>query len=353
MVNKDYYQILGLNRNASAEEIKRAFHKLAHKYHPDKKGGDEAKFKEVNEAYQILIDEKKRQQYDHIGGDFAGNWDFGNFTQSDSGGFQFDLGDLFGDLFGTRGGAGSGHGTRKRRGRDISVDIQISFAESVFGTERQVLINKISACQLCGGDGAKPGTKTKTCSACNGKGRLHDTRRSFLGVFTVARECSACGGDGQVPETACAACGGAGVVSRAEEIKIAVPPGVDNGEMIRLAGQGEAVSRGVPGDLYVRLRVEKHRTIKRDGSDLRQDLEVKLTDALLGAEYQVETLDGPLLVKIPAGVTAGEILRLRERGVPYRTGKRGDFLLTIKIKMPGRLSRRAKELIEELKKDGI
>jgi len=360
---KDYYKILGVEHSASKEEVKRAFHKLAHKYHPDKKGGDEAKFKEVNEAYQILSDEKKRTQYDTFGqaganfggegGGPFGGFDFSQFAGAAGGqGFEFDLGSIFSDFFG---GEGSG-GRRARRGRDISVDIQISFAESIFGTQREVLLNKVMACAVCDGNGAKPGSKLKTCPTCNGRGKIHETQRSFIGSFTTTRECGACRGRGQAPEEKCARCGGLGVEKRAQATKIMVPPGIESGEMIRLAGEGEAAvggQSGAPGDLYVRVHVERHKVFRRDGVDLLMDLPIKLTDALLGAEYEVETLDeGKLKVKIPAGITSGELLRARERGVPLRPGRRGDLLIRILIKTPTKLSKRARQLAEELKTEG-
>ena len=285
------------------------------------------------------------------GGTGWGGFDFSGFGQG-AGGVEFDLGEIFGDLFGA--GRASGAGAKKRRGRDMSVDIQISFADSIFGLERQILINKTALCQTCSGSGAKPGSKQKTCPACNGKGRLQENRRSIFGTFTTRRECERCGGTGQVPETPCPACRGEGVVNQTEEIKVVVPPGVDSGEMIRLTGQGEAVGQsGVAGDLYVRVHVDKHPTLRRDGIHLRRDLEVKLSDALLGAEHTIDTLDGPTKVAIPTGLNHGEILRVAGRGVPYRPGKRGDLLLVTHLKLPTKLSKTAKKLVEELKGEGV
>lgn len=360
-MNKDYYQILGLAHGASKDDIKKAFNRLAHKYHPDKKGGDEAKFKEINEAYQILSDDRKRAAYDRFGeagaagfgagqGGSAPGWDFSNFTGGgDQGtGFQFDIGDLFGDLFG-----GDRGGKRVRRGRDISVDIQIAFSEAVFGTERSILINKVGTCEHCGGRGAEPGSKTTKCQTCNGRGRLNETRRSFLGTFTTQRECSTCRGSGEVPEKVCGECRGQGVIKKAEEVKILIPAGIEDGEMIRLANRGEAASRGVSGDLYVRVHVESHATFRRDGVNLLMDLSVNLSDALLGAEYSINTLDGKLTLKVPEGIGYGEVLRIKSHGVPTRTGKRGDLLVKIIIKIPRQLSKKARALIEGLKAEGL
>ena len=354
---KNYYEILGVSKTASGDEIKKAFHKLAHKYHPDKKDGNEAKFKEVNEAYQILSDAKKRQQYDAFGSgggagfdpsNFAG-FDFSGFTRNAEGGIEFDLGDIFGEFF--RGGGGQ---TRVKRGRDISIDIAISFAESVFGTSRAVLVNKISVCETCNGSGAAAGSKTTTCNVCQGRGRVDEQRRSILGMITQTRECAKCHGRGTIAEKSCTTCSGAGVRERSQDIKIRVPAGVESGEMIRLSGQGEAAPGGVAGDLYVRLHVEKHPIFKRVGFDLTMDLPLKLSEVLLGCERDLETLDGSLKLSIPAGTSSGEVLRVRGKGVPSGGGnKRGDLLVKVVVKIPGKLSRKAKELVEKLQAEGI
>ena len=359
---KDYYQILGIEKSASTEEIKKAFHKLAHKYHPDKKTGDEAKFKEVNEAFQTLSNEEKRQQYDTFGnagpgvGAGSGGWDqgmggfdFTNFTGGNGQGFAFDLGDIFGDLFGGR-GAGS---SRVRRGRDISVDIQISFADAIFGTERKVLINKVGTCDTCQGSGAEPGTELKTCTTCNGQGKVNETKRSFLGTFTTARVCDTCHGSGKVPEKKCETCGGYGTLKKTEELQITIPAGIEAGEMIRMSNRGEAVPGGVAGDLYIRVHVDKHPQFQRDGTNLIMNLEVKLSDALLGAEHEIKTLDGELKLKIPAGISSGEILRVKNKGVPVSSSRRGDLMIRVKVPTPTKLSRQAKKLIEELKNEGL
>lgn len=345
---KDYYQILGINKNASKEEIKKAFRQLAHKYHPDKAGGDENKFKAVNEAYQILSDEKKRAEYDMYGNVFNGQRSAG----SQSGGFDFsdsssfDFGDIFSEFF-------TGGGRQTRRGRDISVDIQVSFEESIFGTERKLLINKVGTCQDCGGSGAQVNSPMKECQTCAGRGRIRETRRSFIGTFSTEKECPVCLGSGKIPEKPCTKCGGQGVLKQNEEIKINIPPGIQNGEMIRLSGQGESIPHGGAGDLYVKIHVDKHSIFKRSGNDLLIDLNVKLTDALLGAEYKIKTLEGNnLTLKIPAGINFGEILRIKNRGVPTTAGRRGDLLVKIIINIPKKLSRRAKKLIEDLRGEG-
>lgn len=361
-MKKDYYETLGVGKNANTEEIKKAFRKLAHKYHPDKNGGNADKFKEVNEAYSVLSNEKKRAEYDAYGsawgggasqaggfggeaGQGFGGFDFSNFAGQ--GGFQdFDLGDIFGDFFGQR-------RERVKRGRDISIDLEVSFSESVFGTERKILITKTSTCSDCKGSGAKDGSDTVTCNVCNGKGRIHETRRSIFGAFSTEKECGNCHGKGKIPREKCLKCKGAGVHRREEEIIVKVPAGVDNGEMIRLEGAGEATQGGVAGDLYIKLHIKKHPIFRKEGSNLLMDLDVKLTEALLGGETNLKTLDGDLVLKIPEGISHGEMLRVRGRGVPTGRNNRGDILIKVNIKIPNKLSKSAKKIVEELKKEGM
>jgi molecular chaperone DnaJ len=363
---KDYYNILGVQKGATKDDIKKAFRKLAHQYHPDKQGGDEAKFKEINEAYQILSDDGKRATYDTYGSDFNGanggpfdpaqggfgGFDFSGFQQANGGaqgfnGMEFDLGEMFGDFFG-----GGGRG-RVKRGRDISMDIEIPFAESIFGTERKVLISKTMVCDVCQGNGGKPGTKLKKCDICNGQGKVHDAKRTMFGTFSTVRECTVCAGKGEVPTEKCAKCHGAGALKGQEEIKIIIPAGISHGEVIRMSTKGEASPGGVSGDLYVKIHCRPHAFLKREGVNLVMNLDIKLTDALLGAEYPIETLDGKISVKIPEGVTHGEILRVREKGVPVDKSRRGDFLIKLNIKFPKKLSKKAEKLVAELKSEGI
>jgi molecular chaperone DnaJ len=359
-MSKDYYKILGVEKKATKTEIKKAFHKLAHKYHPDKKDGDETKFKEASEAYSILSDEKKRTEYDTYGQSFGGNGSpqggfggFGGFSQGQQGGFEFDLGDIFGDIFG-------GRGSKKERGSDISIDIQVSFSEAIFGVNRKVLITKNSFCSSCNGTGGKKGSPTETCSTCNGNGKIRETKQSFFGTFSNVKVCEKCHGTGKIPKEKCKDCHGIGILRKQEEINIKIPAGINDGEMIRLSGAGEAISGGVAGDLYIKIRVTPHKDFKKEGIDLKMDLAVKLSDALLGAEYSVETLDGNLpggkagiKVQIPKGVSHGELLRVRGKGVPVNESRRGDLFIKIKIKLPSKLSRKAKQLVEELKKEGV
>lgn len=354
MASKDYYEVLGISKSASKDEVKKAFHKLAHKYHPDKAGGDAERFKEASEAYSVLSDDKKRAEYDSYGRVFSGGtsgpqgggFDFSGFADQFSGqGFNVDLGDIFGDLF--------GGGSRVRRGRDISIDLELTFKESVFGVTRSVLLAKVATCDTCHGTGGKPGTELTTCTRCSGKGTVHNTMNSPFGTFTSTAPCSECRGTGKIPKEACSTCRGAGVYRKQEEIEIAVPAGIEGGEMIRLGGMGEATQGGPAGDLYVKIHVQPDNRFKKDGLNLITDLSVKLSDALIGADYTVETLDGSVTIGIPAGVSHGELLRVKNKGVPASKGKRGDLFVRIKIPLPNKLSREARKLIEKLKEEGI
>lgn len=280
---KDYYQVLGVEKGASSDDIKKAFRKLAHKYHPDKKDGDEQKFKEVNEAYTILSDDKKRQEYDTYGQTFQGGgqgfnasgFDFSGFQQ---GNVQFDLNDIFEGFF--------GGGRRVRRGRDVSIDTELTFEESVFGLERSILVNKQTA-------------------------------------------------------------------DKPEEIKVKIPAGISDGQMIRLTGKGESIPDGVSGDLYIKVHVRPHETFRKEGYNLVMTLNIKLTDALLGAVYPIKNLDGEIELKIPKGIKFGDVLRVREKGVPVGNNKRGDLLIKIEIGLPKKLSRKQKKLVEGLQEEGI
>lgn len=374
---KDYYETLGISKNASKDDIKKAFRNLAHQYHPDKKGGDEKKFKEASEAYSVLGDDQKRAEYDAYGRVFSegatsgggqgpfsagfsaeggptSGWDFNDFVRRAGGfggtsaGVEFDLGDMFGDLFGRTTGA-----RRASRGRDISIDLELSFGEAVFGVERRVLIGKTAFCDTCKGSGGKPGVPQKECETCNGKGKIRETRRSFFGSMQTVRPCSACRGTGQVPSEKCTACRGHGVLKKQEEVVVRIPPGIDNGEVIRMGETGEAVAGGTAGDLYVKVRVGKHTLWRKEGANLVTDLPIKLSSALLGGEYTLKTLEGDMTVKIPEGISHGEMLRVRDKGVPVGRSQRGDLLIKVKIDVPTKLSKEARRLAEELKKEGI
>ena len=356
---KDYYEVLGLQKGASRDEVKKAFRKLAAEYHQDKKTGDEAKYKEITEAYAVLGDEKKKAEYDTYGHAYqnggGGGAGFGGFNWADfqqgfggqGGSFEFDLNDIF-ENFGFGGGR-----PKQSRGRDVSIDINLNFSEAVFGTTRNVLLNKNNTCTHCEGTGAKKGTSMSTCTTCNGNGKIRETRQSIMGTFQTVRECNTCGGTGKVPKERCGYCAGAGIMRAEEEVSIKVPAGIENGEVIRMTGRGEAMPRATSGDLYIKVHVEGHPTIKRDGSTLYTRLGIKLTDALLGGEYKVETLDGPVTLSIPAGITHGELLRIKGKGVPVDGRARGDFMVKVEIGFPKSVSKSARKLIEELRKEGL
>lgn len=358
-MSKDYYKILGVEKNASKDEIKKAFHKLAHKHHPDKNKGDDTKFKEANEAYQVLSDDKKRASFDQFGNadgpqGFGGGQGqgFGGFDFSGgNGGVEFDMGDL-GDIFGDFFGGGRGR-QKVKRGRDLSTEIILSFEDAIFGVEHKLHINKQSKCDTCSGTGSKPGTKMNTCTTCNGQGQVREIRRSILGNFASVKTCESCAGSGKIPTDKCSDCHGSGLKKKEEEIKVKIPAGVNNGETLRVNGKGEAIQGGDTGDLYIKLNVKPHAIYKRDELNLTMDLKIKLTDALLGMTYKLKTLEGHNVeVKIPEGINNGEMLRVRGKGVPSTRG-RGDIIIRIIIDMPNKLSRKNRELIEKLKEEGL
>jgi molecular chaperone DnaJ len=357
---KNFYDILGVDKKASKDEIKKAFRSLAHKYHPDKKGGNAEKFKEASEAYSVLSDDQKRSQYDMYGQTFAGanaggagfngfqgNWeDFARQAGFDFSTEGFDLGDIFGEFFG-------GRRSRAKRGRDISIDIELAFEEAVFGVERTILLNKISVCGVCSGSGAKKGTEMTTCQTCNGKGKIREMKRSIFGSIEMTRTCDICVGSGKVPKERCDFCGGLGILKKEEEVKMKIPAGIDNGEMIRLSGAGEAVKSGTSGDLYIKTHVKKHRIFRKEGNDLIMNLDVKLSDALLGAKIDIQTLDGLSTLNIPEGVNTGDILQIKGKGIPTQGRGRGDILAHIKVALPKKLSNSAREAIEKLRGEGM
>jgi molecular chaperone DnaJ len=286
---------------------------------------------------------------------FLGNWqdfggfDFSGFTNGAQGGFSaegFDLGDIFGEFFG-------GGRAKTKRGRDISIDVELYFEEAIFGVERTFLLNKVSVCRVCNGSGAKNPNETITCQTCNGKGKIREIKKSIFGSIEVARVCETCNGNGKVPKEKCGACEGLGVLKKEEEVKIKIPAGIDNGEMIRLSGAGEAVRGGTAGDLYIKTHIKKHKIFRKEGNDLVMNLEVKLSDALLGADYDIHTLDGLSKLKIPEGVNTGDILQIKGKGVPTVGKSRGDILVNIKVLLPKKLSKTAKEAIQKLKEEGI
>jgi molecular chaperone DnaJ len=362
---KDYYQVLGIPRNATKEEIKKAYRKLAHQYHPDK-GGDEMRFKEINEAYQVLSNDQKRSQYDQFGRVFEGGqtgqgqggfeWPGGFKFDGDFGGggnVEFDFSDVFEDFLGGFGGGRAR--TRERRGRDIKTELEISFEESIFGAKREVELSKLSRCARCGGLGGEPGSKLEACKTCDGKGNVQKTQRTFLGSFTQVSTCPECQGSGKRPDKKCHECGGRGVLNGVERIEVFVPKGIKESEILKITGKGEAsLTGGVPGDLYIRIRVKPHPHFRRQEDNIVYELPLKLSQAVLGDTVDLETLDGEIKLKIPEGTQSGDVLKVRGKGAPSPSGYgRGDLLVQVKVDIPRRISKKTKELIQELKKEGL
>lgn len=364
---KDYYNILGVNKNASPDDIKKAFRKLAHEHHPDKKSGDEAKFKELNEAYQVLSDPKKRTQYDQFGSDFeqaraGGGQGSGGFSDFASG-FSVnmdDLGDIFGglgDVFGFSGQGGSGR-RQSKRGHDIQVLLAINFSEAIFGVEKEISLKKTVKCSKCRGEGREPNTEAVNCKTCGGHGLVIKVQRTILGNMQVQMTCEACRGEGKIFKEKCSACRGAGLAQQIVNLKIKIPAGIDNNETIRLSGQGEAAPKGNPaGDLYLKIRVNPDRRFERDGVNIKSRAEISFSQAALGGKIEVATVDGPVDLKIPEGTQSGKIFILRGKGAPYLNSRgpfggsqnrRGDHLVEVIAKTPTSLSRKQKELLKEL-----
>src|SRR3989344_658986 len=331
---RDYYELLGVQKSATKEDIKKAFHKLAHKFHPDKKEGDADKFKEVSEAYSILSDDKKRAEYDSYGRVFGGGG-----PGAGAGGFQ--------------GGAGFDFSQFQDAFNQGGFDMGDIFRDSVFGVKRSVLLAKTGVCDSCQGSGAVMGTEMQTCKHCNGAGKVHETSNSFFGTITMVQPCKHCKGQGKIPKEKCPTCRGEGVYKKQGEKAMEVPAGIKGGEMIRLQGYGEAVAGGMSGDLYVKVHVQPDARVKKDGPNILTEISVKLSDALLGTSYKIETLEGSEVLDIPQGVTHGETLTIKGKGVPSARGKRGDFLVKIRITLPNKLSRTARGLIEKLREEGI
>jgi len=360
---KNYYQILGVSKEAPKDEIKKAYRKLAHKYHPDK-GGDEKKFKEINEAYQILSDEKKRNQYDQFGRVFeegassdpgAGfNWAWGRPGGTD---FEFDMGDLGGmmeEMFGF--GTQRRRGKDVKRGKDIEVDLEISLEDVLKGKEKEISLHKQIICSRCFGVGAEPNTVIKECFSCRGTGQVQQIKKTFLGSFTSHIICPECKGEGQRPEKPCNVCRGEGRVLGEERIKVFIPVGVDTNQVIIIEKKGEAGRRnGKAGDLYIRFFIQKHPIFQRKGDDLYLLKEISFTQAVLGDEVEIPTLEGKgVLLKVSAGTESGKVLRISGKGVPHFSNfGRGNLYVELLVKTPTKLTKKQTELLEELKKEGL
>lgn len=358
MTKRDYYEVLGVPKTASEDEIKKAFRKAAVKYHPDKEGGDEAKFKEVNEAYEVLKDKQKRQRYDQFGhagvgggaGGFSGN-PFEGFGGFGSQGVHFDfgdggLGDIFSQFFG--GGAGAQRGPR--RGRDLETSVTLSFEEAVFGVEKTISLTLDDECEHCHGNGVEPGHSLKTCDTCQGAGQQTRVMNSIFGQIQQAVTCDTCHGRGKVPEQDCSVCRGRGTTRQAREMTVKIPAGIDDGATIRLRERGEAVQGGAKGDLYVNIRVKAHKKFTREGNIILSEEHISMVDAALGTEIDVETVDGVVRMKIPAGTQSGTDFKLSGHGVPsLRSDQRGPHIVGIIVDTPTKLSKKQRELLEQFK----
>jgi len=359
---KNYYEILGISKSASTDEIKKAFYKLAHKCHPDK-GGDSEKFKEINEAYQVLSDEKKRAQYDQFGQTFDDSQFGGSsspFGQGSEGFDGFDassIEDLFGDLFGGASPFGSSRGASRKRetAQEIVVDVSVSLQEVFSGTKRQISLRKYIVCDKCSGSGADPGSKINTCPSCGGEGKVKEIRRTFLGSFAKTTICPQCKGEGSIPEKECQKCKGEGRVKELKKASFAIPAGISEGEIMKFAGEGDAGGKGRDsGDFYVRVHIEDDARFKRREDDIFYNFEVDFSQAALGDKIDIPTLGGKIELKIPSGTQAGKLLRLKGMGLPHYYGRgKGDMFVKVSVKTPTKLTREQKELIEKLKEEGI
>lgn len=364
-MSKDFYAILGVSKTATADEIKKSFRRLAHEHHPDK-GGDAKKFKDINEAYQVLSDAKKRAAYDQFGsaafdgngggpgaGGFGGGFqgfDFnGGFDPSEFG----DLGDVLGQMFGM-GGARGGRGGGKPRGEDIQVDVYLTFREAAFGVSKSVQVYHHVACAHCKGEGGEPGTKRTSCATCKGSGQAREARRTVFGVMQTVVTCSACHGVGTIPEKPCTTCRGQGVERKQETLTIPIPPGIAEGETLKVSGQGERVPHGGAGDLYIELHVEKDKLFSREHQDVLSTVHVPFSTLALGGVIKVETLDGIEDVRIDAGTPVGTVVTIRGKGIAHhRSSTRGAHRATLHVETPKKLTREQRDHMEALQKLGL
>ncbi|NMG10196.1 molecular chaperone DnaJ [Brasilonema sp. UFV-L1] len=352
---RDYYETLGVSRDADKEEIKHAYRRLARKYHPDvnKEPGAEERFKEINRAYEVLSEPETRARYDRFGeaavnGGAAGYQDMG-----DMGGFA----DIFESIFSGFAGGMGGSTQRRRsgpvRGDDLRLDLKLDFREAVFGGEKEIRISHLETCEICSGSGAKPGTRPRTCSTCSGTGQVRRVTRTPFGSFTQVSTCPTCNGTGMVIEDKCDACDGKGAKQVTKKLKISIPPGVDNGTRLRISGEGDAGQRsGPPGDLYVYLFINEDEEFHRDGINILSDLKISYLQAILGCRLEVNTVDGPEELLIPPGTQPNTVMKLENRGVP-RLGNpvsRGDHMITVLIDIPNKLTAEERELLEKLAK---
>lgn len=355
MNKRDYYEVLGISKSASADEIKKAYRKAAVTHHPDKEGGDEAKFKEVSEAYEVLKDSQKRQRYDQFGhagvggsssgSGAAGGNPFGGFGSQN---VEFDfgdggLGDIFGQFFG-----GGGRQRAPQRGRDVEVSLQLTFEEAIFGVEEKIELDMDDECSHCHGTTVEPGYELKTCPTCKGAGQVNRVMNTIFGQIQQNVTCETCGGRGKVPEKVCTVCHGKGTERRKRMINLKVPAGIDDGATIRLTGSGEAIGNGQKGDLYVNIRVKAHKHFTREGDIILSEAHIGMIQATLGTEIDIETVDGKIRMKIPAGTQSGTDFKLSSHGVPHvHSEKRGPHIVSIIVDTPTKLSKKQKQLLED------
>lgn len=357
---KDYYDILGISKNASDSDIKRAYRKLAQEHHPDRNKGDkksEEQFKKINEAYEVLSDSQKRKQYDQFGSagtSFGGGSPFEGFQGSpfDFGSFAGGSGfaDIFETFFGTRRGETTRTGPLP--GEHVEISMRILFEEAVFGTTKNIVLDTWQVCERCKGNQAEPGTKIVSCDACKGRGEIRVTQRTVLGTISTSRICDACGGLGKMPQTPCTACDGEGRMRREKTVSVNIPPGVSDGMTLRIRGKGHAGERGGDtGDLFIHVSVQPHKTFRREGSDVYSDVVLSITQLVLGDVVSVETLHGPVQLKIPGGTQTGKVFRIKHNGIPVlhgRSGARGDHYVRVTVRIPEKLSQKERELFQAL-----
>jgi len=351
---RDYYEILGLDKNASEEDIKKAYRKLAKKYHPDLNPGDkaaEAKFKEVNEAYEVLSDPKKKAQYDRFGHAGMDGNGFGGFSGFGGGFEDFDfggIGDIFESFFGGAGFGRSRSRSGPQKGADIKYSMEVSFEEAAFGTEKEISVSRMETCTTCGGSGAKPGTSPTTCTHCNGTGQVQYKQSTPFGHFVNVKTCDVCHGEGKIITNPCQTCNGRGKVRKKVNIKVRIPAGIDDGQTISLRGEGEAgVRGGPPGDLFILIRVKPHALFKRQGNDVVCEIPITFVQAALGAELEVPTLDGKVRYNIPEGTQTGTVFRLKGKGIPFLRGSgRGDQYVKVNVEVPKKLNEKQKNALK-------
>lgn len=362
---KDFYQILGVNKNASQEEIKKAYYKLAHKFHPDKSTGDEAKFKEINEAYQILSDKEKRAQYDKFGNVFdnvgetnqgPGNFQWAWSNRPGDMNFDFDIEDL-GNIFRDAFGFGTFRKKRNvRHGRDIEINLEIPLEDVLYGKEEELILHKFILCSRCQGSGAEVGSKIKECFSCRGTGEVQQIKQTFFGSFTTIVTCPECKGEGKYPEKPCNVCHGEGRIKGEEKIKIFIPAGVDTNQILKVNAKGDVGKKGgKPGDLYIRILVRKHSIFERKGDDLYMSIPISISEAVLGCEKEIHSLERTkIFLKIPPGSESGKTLKISGKGITHFSNQnRGNLYIQLIVKIPKKITKKQKELLEELQKQGL